>query len=84
LRYIGFKEILMKVKFIEKAQNQAGTTYGLALLPNGKFGVYILKHNYAGHVRGGIVASWRYCLIDVEEAAARELFQKKLKGKVKA
>lgn len=73
----------MKVKFIEKAQNQAGTTYGLALLPNGKFGVYILKHNYAGHVRGGIAASWCYCLKDAEENTARELFQKKLKGKVK-
>jgi hypothetical protein len=74
----------MKVKFIEKAQNKSGTTYGLALLPNGKFGVYILKHNYAGHVKGGVAKSWCYCVKDVEESVARELFQKKLNGKVKS
>ena len=74
----------MKVKFIEKAQNQVGTVYGLAAFPNGKYGVYILKHNYASHVKGGIVSSWCYCLKDVEENVARELFQKKLKGKTKA
>lgn len=74
----------MKLKFIEKAQNKFGTTYGLVLLNNGKYGVYILKHNYACHVRGGIVASWRYCIKDVDESIARELFQKKLKGMIKA
>lgn len=74
----------MKVKFIEKAQNTAGTTYGLALLPNGKYGVYILKHNYSRTVKGGIVARWCYCLLNSEEAVARDLFQKKLKGKIKA
>lgn len=73
----------MKVKFIEKKENKSGKLYGLALLPNNKFGVYVLKHNYAGHVKGGIYSSWCYCIKDVDENTAREYFEKKLNGKVK-
>ncbi len=73
-----------KNKIIEKGKNKAGTLYTLSRLPNGTYGVYILKYNYAGHVKGGISSSWCYCLKDVDEATARELFNKKLKGKVKS
>lgn len=73
----------MRVTFIEKSQNKAGTTIGLAKLPNETFGVYILKANYAGHVKGGIAYSWCYFIKDVDEKTARELFEKKLKGRAK-
>ena len=74
----------MKVSFIEKSQNKAGTMYGLALLKSGKFGVYVLKENYAGHVRGGIAKSWAYCAKELTEKDARDLFNKKINGKARA
>ena len=74
----------MKVKFIEKAKNTVGTFYAIAQLPNGKFGVYILKHNYNGQVKGGIMSRWCLCLKNADEEFAREYFQKKLKGKYRA
>lgn len=73
----------MKGILVEKAKNKAGTTIGLAKRPNDTFGVYILKANYAGHVKGGIAYSWCYFIKDVDEKTARELFEKKLKGKAK-
>ena len=76
--------ILASMKIIEKSRNQVGTLYGLSLSHDGKYGVWVLRHNYAGHVRGGIIATWRYCLLGAEESEARKIFSKKLKGKVKA
>jgi len=70
------------MKMINVEQNQAGTTYGL-VRDNGTFAVYVLARNYAGHVRGGILATWRLCIEDVTEPIAREYFKKKLAGKVR-
>lgn len=70
----------MKIKIIEKSKNLAETIYCLAQLPNEKFGVFVLSHNY---IRGKIVADWRYSLKDVDEETARKHFIKKLKGKIR-
>ena len=73
----------MKVKFLEKKENKAGTIYGLASRPNGTFGVYVLKNNYNGQVKGGISSSWAYCIKDVDENTARAYFIKMTNGKKK-
>lgn len=72
-----------KIKLIEKAKNKAGTLYGLEKDEKGMFGVWILKASYAGHVKGGIAYTWRYCARDMDEDTARAVFAKKLKGKIK-
>lgn len=71
------------IKLIEKAKNTVGTLYGLEKDEKETFGVWILKANYAGHVRGGIAYTWRCCAKNMDEAAARAVFEKKLKGKAK-
>ena len=72
-----------KIKLIEKAKNTVGTVYGLEKDEKGTFGVWILKASYAGHVKGGIAYTWRYCARDMDEDTARSVFTKKLKGKAK-
>lgn len=71
------------VKLIERAKNAAGTIYGLEKDEKGTFGVWILKASYAGHVVKGVAYTWRYCIRDVDEATARTIFEKKLKGKAR-
>lgn len=71
------------IKLIEKAKNKAGTLYGLEKDEKGMFGVWILKASYAGHVKGGIAYTWRYCIKDVDESTARAVFAKKLKSKAR-
>jgi len=73
----------MTNQIIKKGKNKVGTTYTLSKLPNGSFGVYILKENYAGHVRGGIAKTWCYCEKNMLESDAVKLFEKKLNGKAK-
>lgn len=70
-------------KLIEKDKNKVGTVFSFVQHQNGKFGVYILKGNYAGHVRGGISLTWCYCGKNLDEQTARELFIKKLKGRAR-
>lgn len=69
--------------FVEKGKNTVGTIFGLAKEEDGTFGVWTLKENYAGHVRGGIAYTWCYCARNLDEQAARAMFAKKLKGKAK-
>ena len=71
------------IKLIEKGKNTVGTIYGLEKDENGTFRVWVLKANYAGHVKGGIAYTWCYCAKDLDEATARAVFAKKLKGKAK-
>lgn len=87
------------MKTIEKGNNKAGTEYRLVMINNGMFLVYKQCLNYSAHTKGGIRESFRYVAPHqrmsfkesseyarngVPEKEARELFNRKLKGKVKA
>lgn len=74
---------MIKIKLIEKAENKVGTVFGLEKNERGTFGVWILKASYAGHVKGGVAYTWCYVIRDVDEATARDVFAKKLRGKAK-
>lgn len=73
----------MKIKLVERAKNTVGTTYAIGKDKKGIFGVWVLKTNYAGHIKGGVAYNWRYCIKDVDEDTARKFFLQKLKGKSK-
>tara|TARA_R110000823_G_scaffold133468_2_gene262186 strand:- start:721 stop:972 length:252 start_codon:yes stop_codon:yes gene_type:complete len=81
-----------------KSQNKAGTWFKIILLENGNFLVCKLCENYAGHVRGGIVKTWRICTTHPRQSAkefdimarnglaraeAFDLYNKKIGGKQK-
>lgn len=68
---------------MKKNKNTVGTIYGLEKDEKGTFSVWVLKANYAGHVKGGITYTWCCCVKDVDESTARAVFAKKLKGKAK-
>lgn len=68
---------------IEQAENKVGTKYALVRESSGVYGVWVLRGNYAAHVRGGISYSWRVCAQKMTEPDARTLYARKLKGKAK-
>jgi len=87
------------MKTVEKGNNKAGTEYRLVQLNNGMFLVYKQCLNYSAHTKGGIRESFcyvvprqrmsfkessEYARNGAQECEARKLFDKKLKGKVKA
>jgi len=47
------------------------------------YGVWKLKENYDGRVRGGISKRWAYIEKGLEYDAAKQLFERKLKSKAK-
>jgi hypothetical protein len=68
---------------VEQAENKVGTKYALIRESAGTWGVWVLRGNYAGHVRGGISFSWRVCGQKMAEGDARALYARRLMGKSK-
>lgn len=60
-------------KVISKKANGKGAVFALVAGDAG-FEVWKLCENYSGQVRGGIARQWRYVKKDMEESAARALF----------
>lgn len=73
----------MSRTMIEKGTNTVGKVFALVRDSDGTFSVWTLAENYAGHVRGGIAKSWRYCAKGMAEDDARAMYAKKLKGKAR-
>ncbi len=73
----------MNFKAIAKNTNTVGTVFALVEYENGTYGVYKLCSNYDGNVRGGITKIWRYVEKDLSEETARNLYNRRLKGKQK-
>jgi hypothetical protein len=69
-------------KCIEKKANQKGTVFALVVNDAAyqSFSVLKLCENYDGKVRGGIRKTWRTVLASANEAAARELFTRRIAG----
>ena len=70
------------MKALKVGANKAGCRF--AIISNGAtFAVYRECLNYAGHVRGGIAATWRYCEKDMTQDAAEAMFARKIAGSQK-
>lgn len=66
-------------KCISKQTNKAGTQF--ALVSNGaKFEVWKLCENYSRECKGGLKKAWRYVQQGMDEAAARDLFTRRVQG----
>ena len=64
---------------ISKQANKAGTQF--ALLSDGStFEVWKLCENYSRECNGGLKKTWRYVQKGMDEAAARELFTRRVQG----
>jgi len=71
------------MKAIKIEANKAGRRY--ALVRDGEnFAVYAECRNYAGHCRGGIATSWRYCEKGLSRDAADALLAHKVAGRARA
>lgn len=68
---------------IAEGKNKAGTAFKILCRRGDKFGVWKLCTNYCGKTHGGIAKAWRYVVLDVSEAEARDVFARKLKGSQK-
>jgi len=69
-------------RIVDTKLNKAGTPFRL-MERNGRFAVFKLSKNYCGQAAGGIAAAWRYILLDVTEAEARQVFARRIKGTAK-
>lgn len=68
---------------ITEGKNKAGTAFKILRRNGDRFSVWKLCANYCGNTHGGIAKAWRYVVLDVSEAEAREVFARKLKGRQK-
>lgn len=66
---------------IAKQQNKSGTVF--AIVKGESFEVWKLCGNYSGQVHGGLQRTWRYVEKGLTEAAARDLFARRIAGSQK-
>lgn len=73
------------MSFIKIIANKAGRRFALARDRNApdKYGVWTECLNYAGHCKGGLARSWRYCELGLSLEDAEALLAKKAAGKRK-
>lgn len=68
------------MKAIKIETNKAGCRF--ALVASGEsFGVYRECFNYAGHCKGGLAVTWRYCEKGLPRESAEALLARKVAGK---
>jgi len=70
------------MKALKVEANKSGLRYALVPL-RGAFSVWVERKNYAGHARGGIATTWRYCELGLDREAAEKLFSRKVAGKAR-
>lgn len=63
---------------LKKATNEKGQTFALAVSPDKTYSVHVLKENYNGRVKGGLLKTWAYLKKGLNEVEALALFQKKV------
>lgn len=71
------------MKAVRIAPNKAGRRFAVvhSRLTPGAYGVVTENFNYAGHCRGGLARSWRWCADGLSLDDAEALLNKKLAGK---
>lgn len=67
-----------KYEVIKKSSNEKGVLFALAISPDNTFSVHMLKENYNGRVKGGIVKTWAYIKKGLSESDAIKLFNKRV------
>ena len=68
----------MKVYSNKAVKNSKGVVFAPGKCDiTGKYVIFKLCENYAGHVRGGISKTWRYIAKDLSLDEARALLEKK-------